>query len=221
MPANTSAPAATVPEDDENVITPDVDEPWLPVLGTPGTAAALAGIAASAGLLAGWLTPSFGPFTTLSAVLLASALVVLSYIDFKVHRLPDGITLPLYGLLGVLNLLAAAAGEIGWDRFWVAAACMAGTYVAFFILAVLTGIGWGDVKLAGALGLALGVYGIAQVVLGVLLLPIAIGGFGAFALILLGRPGKSHMAFGPFLGLGALIVLMVPAATALFTGTAV
>jgi leader peptidase (prepilin peptidase) / N-methyltransferase len=220
MSTNTAAPAAS-PTDDENVITPDVDEPWLPVIATPGTASVLAGTAVCAGLLVGWLTPSFGVFTTLSAVLLASALVVLSFVDFKVHRLPDEITLPLYGLLGILNLLAAVTGEIGWGHFWTAAACMAGAYVVFFVLAVLTGIGWGDVKLAGALGLALGVYGVAQAVLGVLLLPVALGGFGAFALILMGRPGKSHMAFGPFMGLGSLIVLVVPAATALFTGAPV
>ena len=203
---------------EENVITPDVDEPWLPTVSSPGTAAALAGAAVAAALLGGWAAPSFGVFTAASAALLASALAVLAFIDFKVHRLPDAIVLPLYGVFGLLNLLAAVTGEIGWDRFWTAAACSAGALVVYWVLAVLTGLGFGDVKLAGVLGMTLGVYGIWQVALGTLLLPVSIGGVAAFGLLLLGRSGKDEMAFGPYIAAGALLVLTVPQVTALVSG---
>lgn len=214
MSTNLSLPGTA----EENVITPDVDEPWLPVVSSPGTAAALAGAALGAALLGGWAAPAFGVFTAVSAALLAAALVVLAFIDFKVHRLPDAIVLPLYGVFGLLNLLAAATGEIGWDRFWTAAACSVGALVVYWVLAVLTGLGFGDVKLAGVLGLTLGIYGIWQVALGTLLLPVSIGGVAAFGLLLLGRSGKDEMAFGPYIAAGALLVLTVPQVTALVSG---
>lgn len=210
----------TLDEAEENVIIPDVDEPWLPAVSSPGTRAALAGAALCAALLAGWTAPSFGIFTTISAVILAAALVVLAFIDLKVHRLPDAIVLPLYGVFGVLNLLAALTGEIGWDRFWTAVACSAGAWFGYWLLAILTGLGWGDVKLAGVLGLTLGVYGIWQVILGTYLVPVAVGGIVGFALLLTGRSGKDEMAFGPYIAAGALLILTVPQATALVSGTA-
>lgn len=213
--------SAVQDESGENVIVPDVDEPWLPAVSSPGTRAALAGAALGAALLAGWGAPSLGVFTTASAVILAAALVVLSFIDLKVHRLPDAIVLPLYVVFAVLNLLATLTGEIGWDRFWTAAACSAGAWGGFYLLAVLTGLGYGDVKLAGVLGLTLGVYGIWQVALGTLLLPVAIGGIAAFAMLLLGRSGKDEMAFGPYIAAGAFLVLTVPQVTALVTGSPV
>lgn len=214
MSTNLSLPGLA----EENVITPDVDEPWLPAVSSPGTAAALAGAGLGAALLGAWAAPSLGPFTMASAAILAAALVVLAVIDLKVHRLPDAIVLPLYAVFAGLNLLAAMTGEIGWGRFWTAAACAAGAWIAFYLIAVLTGLGFGDVKLAGVLGLTLGVYGIWQVALGTLLLPVSIGGIAAFTLLLLGRSGKDEMAFGPYIAAGALFILTVPQATALVSG---
>lgn len=217
--AEESSVSAAVPSDGGEIL-PDVDEPWLPAVATLGTGSALVGGAAAAGLFAIMLTPAFGAFTTASAGILAASLLVLSVIDFKVHRLPDSIVLPLYGVFAALNAVAALTGEISWGRFWISAACMAGAWLILYALAVLTGgLGFGDVKLAGLLGLTLGIYGPYQAALGALLLPMAIGGVVGFALILSGRSGKSEIAFGPYMAAGALIVLLVPQATAFFRGT--
>lgn len=218
MSTNINASNSILAADRGGEIVPDVDEPWLPVVAEPGTGPVLAGAALGAGLLAALLTPSFGVFTAASAVILAAALVVLAFIDFKVHRLPDVIVLPLYVVFTLLNALAAATGEIGWDRFWTAAACMSGAFTFFYVLAVLTGLGFGDVKLSGVLGLVLGVYGVAQVAYGALLVPVILAGFAAFALLLMGRPGKSEFAFGPYMAIGSLAILLHPQAVGVLSG---
>ena len=83
----------------------------------------------------------------------------LAVIDARRQRLPKPLTLPSYpvslALLGFAALLfSLAARAISWAR-------CAGLALAWgvFLLQVLlypAGLGWGDVKLAGLLGLYLG-----------------------------------------------------------------
>ncbi|WP_461144967.1 prepilin peptidase [Salinifilum aidingensis] len=83
--------------------------------------------------------------------------VLLGVCDLRACRLPDALTLPLYPVLGVL--LAVAAVGAGRPRLAVTAA--AGCVLcggAYLLVRLVLGdaLGPGDVKLAGALGAAVG-----------------------------------------------------------------
>ncbi|MFC1944183.1 prepilin peptidase [Chloroflexota bacterium] len=67
------------------------------------------------------------------------------------------------------------------------------------------GMGWGDVKLAGLIGMATGM----PVVLVALMVSIVSGGLIAIGFLLLGGKGrKGTIPFGPFLTLGAMVALL-------------
>jgi leader peptidase (prepilin peptidase)/N-methyltransferase len=153
----------------------------------------------------------FGLEWELAAYLyLAAVGVALAAIDIDVHRLPDVLTLPSYGVLGGLLLLPAAV-EAQWDdylRAWLAALAL---FAFYFVLVLVypAGMGFGDVKLAGVLGLALGFQGWGEVVVGGFL-GFALGAVGGITLMLVRGAGrKTKVAFGPFMLLGALAALLV------------
>lgn len=153
----------------------------------------------------------FGPGAALPAFFyLAAISVALTFIDLDVHRLPDAIVLPSYVVSGVLLAGAALTGG-SWGpyaRGWAAAAIL---YAAYFALAVAypAGMGFGDVKLAGVLGLHLGWLGWGQLALGAFL-AFFLGGVVGLALIATGRATrKSAIPFGPFMLVGALVAVLV------------
>jgi leader peptidase (prepilin peptidase) / N-methyltransferase len=181
-------------------------DPWWP----PGavTAAAFAAL---------WLR--FGASPLLPALCyLAAAGVPLAFIDARHKRLPDLLTLPSYPV--ALALLGAAApfvrsggrhlvyGLIGMAAVWL-----------FFVLQSFVypaGIGWGDVKLSGVIGLYLGWFGAGTVLAGIIggYLLAAMTGIGLIAARRATR--KSQIPFGPFLIAGALAVLLVAGPAAHF-----
>jgi leader peptidase (prepilin peptidase)/N-methyltransferase len=140
---------------------------------------------------------------------LASVGLALAAIDLDTKRLPNALTLPSYVVLGLLFLVPALV-DGDWSaylRAWLAAAALFGFY---FLLAVVypSGMGFGDVKLAGVLGLALGWLGWGELVVGGFLgflLGALIGG----GLMLVRKAGrKSKIPFGPFMLLGALLAIL-------------
>lgn len=146
-------------------------------------------------------------------LVLAAAGAALVVIDLDVRRLPDRITLPAYPVLAVLLVAASLAGGgpdavPGLVRAGVGALGSAAFYA---LLAVLPGsqLGFGDVKLAGLLGLALGWLSWPALVIGVVL------GFVAAAVPLLvlmvaGRAGwRTRIPFGPAMLAGALAAVLV------------
>lgn len=134
----------------------------------------------------------------------------LSVIDWRTHRLPDRIVLPCYPAAFVL--LAAAAGIAGeWHRIVGMAGGGAALVAGFAALHLLNrrGLGLGDVKLTGVLGLYLGFAGWHFVWWGPFL-AVVLGGGWSIALVLLKRATlTSHVAFGPFLILGTALALAV------------
>ena len=137
---------------------------------------------------------------------LVSVGLALAAIDLDTKRLPDPLTLPSYVVLGALLLLPAVA-DGQWTpylRAWLAAAAL---FAFYFLLLVIYpgGMGFGDVKLAGVLGLGLGWLGWGVLVVGGFLgffLGAVVGG----GLMLVRRAGrKTKIPFGPFMLLGALI----------------
>ncbi len=166
-----------------------------PVATTLGCAA----LAAATGLrpeLAVWL-------------LLAPVAVLLATIDRRVHRLPDRLTLPLAGaavvLLGGVALLPEHAGS--WLSALLGGLALGGFYFLLFLINP-NGMGFGDVKLALSLGVALGWYGWAVVFAGGFA-GFVLGAVYGFGLVILRRAGrKTGIPFGPFMIAGALLGIL-------------
>jgi leader peptidase (prepilin peptidase)/N-methyltransferase len=135
--------------------------------------------------------------------------VALAGIDLDVRRLPNAIVLPSYVVAAVLLGAAAVFGH-DWDSYLRAGLGMAALFGFFFLLAFLypAGMGFGDVKLAGVLGLYLGWLGWAEVVTGAFL-GFLFGGVVGAALMAVKRAGrKSAIPFGPFMLLGAFVAIL-------------
>lgn len=156
---------------------------------------------AAAALLTGWSW-------LLPAVLYLVAVgVALALIDLDVHRLPDAIVLPSYPV--ALVLLALASWSPGSASDWSALVrAVVGGVVLFVVYMVLlvvypSGMGFGDVKLAGLLGLYLGWFGWAELVVG-WFAAFLLGGVFAVALLLSRRADrKTGIPFGPWMLMGA------------------
>jgi leader peptidase (prepilin peptidase)/N-methyltransferase len=130
--------------------------------------------------------------------------VTLALIDLDTHTLPNRIVLPAYVVMPVL-LLTASVLSGDWaaaGRGAAGAVVLGGAYLVLAV-AVPGGMGFGDVKLAGVLGLALAYLGWG---------PLAVGSFGAFllggifaiALVAVRRAGRrSGIPFGPWMLVGA------------------
>jgi leader peptidase (prepilin peptidase)/N-methyltransferase len=137
-------------------------------------------VEAATGLLFAGITLRFGLTMELSAYLYLAAIgVALMVIDFDVRLLPDSIILPSY-VVSVLLLMPAGAVDSDWWRAERGLIGMVGLLVLYFALALSypNGLGFGDVKLAGLVGLYLGWLSWNALL---------IGAFGAFVLAVLGR----------------------------------
>lgn len=140
---------------------------------------------------------------------LAAVGTALALIDLDCKRLPDALTLPSYPV--ALVLLAVGAG-LGSDSGELLRAVLGGVamFAVYFALcfAYPAGMGFGDVKLAGVLGLYLGWLGWGVWAAG-LFLGFLLGGLFGVALIAL-RMGsrKTAVPFGPFMLLGVLIAIV-------------
>lgn len=137
---------------------------------------------------------------------LAAVSVVLALIDLDTHNLPNRIVLPSY-LVGLA--LLGGAGFLSGDygamlRAGIGAAVLWLGYLSI-ALASSGGIGFGDVKLAGVLGLFLGYLGWDALITGAFA-AFVLGGVFSIALLLLHKANrKSGIPFGPWMLLGAWV----------------
>jgi leader peptidase (prepilin peptidase) / N-methyltransferase len=141
--------------------------------------------------------------------------VLLSVIDWKVHRLPTKL---VYYTLAAVSVGLALASLIEWDWKPALTALLGGVIygggmAALWYLAAHIGFqpfGFGDVRLALVLGLLLGWFGLMDVWYGV-----ALGVFlgAALGVVLAIKHRKLHMdmAFGPPLMLATLLVILAHA----------
>ncbi|WP_426325008.1 prepilin peptidase [Microbacterium sp. E-13] len=135
---------------------------------------------------------------------LATVSILLALIDLDTKRLPNSIVLPSYVVAGVLFCVAALlSGE--WDALLRAATGMVALYVFYALLRLARpgGMGGGDVKLAGVIGIYLGWLGWGALLVGAFAAFVYGGVFGII-LILIRRAGrKTAIPFGPWMILGA------------------
>jgi leader peptidase (prepilin peptidase)/N-methyltransferase len=141
---------------------------------------------------------------------LAAITIALALIDLDVHKLPNVIVVPAYGVSGALFAAASIlSGNFG--PLLASAIAMAGLFTIYLAMALVYpgGMGLGDVKLAGVLGIYLGWAGWGAVAVG------AFGAFllaGIFSIVLLAtkRAGrKSGIPFGPWMLAGAWVGIVV------------
>jgi leader peptidase (prepilin peptidase)/N-methyltransferase len=134
---------------------------------------------------------------------LAAVLVAVAAIDLDLHIIPNKIVYPT-AVWGVVSALLIRPSDLPELLAWGAGA------FAFLLLAALVypaGMGMGDVKLAGVLGLYLG-----SSVLPALLVGFFSGtavGIGIMVRHGVAEGRKMGVPFGPFLALGGIVALLV------------
>lgn len=170
--------------------------PWwwpAPVL------AALAGFATwhLAGLAGGAALPAFLLFAWLT--------VALAWIDLDVQRIPTGLVAPATAAVALLLVPASAAA--GGSRALTALAGAVVLWLLYLALALVAGLGGGDLRLAPMVGMLLGWLGPNALLAGTAA-TFLLGGVGAVALLLTGRATpRTHIAFAPAICLGVFAAL--------------
>jgi leader peptidase (prepilin peptidase)/N-methyltransferase len=165
-------------------------------------AAQLAAAQPTVTMIASWIT-------LVSFLYLAAISVALAFIDIEHHRLPNSIVLPSYAVAAVmLSTASILTGD--YAALIRAAIGMAAMGMGYFLLAVLWrgGMGFGDVKLAGVLGIYLGFSGWGPLAVGSLGAFFLGGAFGLVLIILRKSTRKSGIPFGPWMLLGAWVGIL-------------
>lgn len=137
-----------------------------------------------------------------------AALLALAVIDLDRYILPRRIIYVTAAICG--TFLVGAAMVDGLNHLATAAIGAAAGFGLLLIIHVVSprGMGFGDVRLAGLIGLVTGFAGVDKVLLAL---------FGSFVLASVGglslmaarlRSRKDRIPFGPFLALSAVIVLL-------------
>jgi leader peptidase (prepilin peptidase)/N-methyltransferase len=141
---------------------------------------------------------------------LTAGLIALSAVDLERFLLPNRILYPTLALVAVL-LAGAAAVEGDWLPLRNAAVGGVAGFVMLFVIHVVSpkGMGFGDVRLAGLLGVALGWLGIGHVFLGLFLGFLLASVLGVALIVLNVRSRKDRLPFGPFLAAGALVAVFL------------
>jgi leader peptidase (prepilin peptidase)/N-methyltransferase len=161
-----------------------------------GTAATFAGVAV------------VYPRVYVIAMLCAFCAVMLAVgaIDLEHKIIPNKITYPAFPGFALAVVVGWAIGQdLDPVRALVGALAYGG---AFLVIAFIAprGLGMGDVKLTGLIGLVMGALGLRYV--GVAAgAAVLLGGLGGIIALLAGRGRKSAIPFGPFLTAGALVAV--------------
>lgn len=158
------------------------------------------------GLVSAYSSVGVALSVSIAFLYLAAISIALALIDLDTRRLPNVIVLPGYPIL--LGLFAAAT-LCGAPVESLLRALVAGAALFAFYALVRAlrpgGMGGGDVKLAGVLGLALGWVGWGSVVVGAFA-AFVVGGVVGIILILTRRVSrKSAIPFGPWMLVGAWV----------------
>jgi leader peptidase (prepilin peptidase)/N-methyltransferase len=137
-----------------------------------------------------------------------SSLLALSCIDLELLVLPKKIIYPTFLLVTLLLVMASAATD-DWVRLFIGAICAAGWFTVFFLMNFASPrvLGFGDVRLAPLLGLALGWLGWRYVVLGFFSANV-IGAVIGVSLIAMKRMKRDQpVPYGVFLAAGTALAI--------------
>jgi len=137
-------------------------------------------------------------------IIYTSVLIVLALIDLKHHLILNKIVYPVAIVAIIINIFLP---EFGLHSFLFGLLGGVAGFLILFLPALIyqKGMGWGDVKMAGLIGLMTGFPNAVVAVFGGIIL----GGLAAIALLIFKkRTRKEGIPFGPFLALGAIIALL-------------
>lgn len=131
--------------------------------------------------------------------LLASALLVLSVIDYYTYEIPFGINI----FIGVLGVIRIGLDPGNWSQYLIGFCSVSGFLLVLFFLTKGKGIGGGDIKLMAAAGLVLGwKLTILSFLWGCIL--------GSLLHVLRMKIQKADrvLAFGPYLSMGIILSIL-------------
>jgi leader peptidase (prepilin peptidase) / N-methyltransferase len=138
---------------------------------------------------------------------MASMMPTIALIDIRHHIIPNKLMYPSLIAFPVLLVVARLSG---------APVNLVGAGLGFLaygggllVVALISrGMGMGDVKLAGVIGLVLGALGLRYV--GVAAgAAILLGGVGGLLALLLGRSRRDAIPFGPYMAAGAMVAVFL------------
>jgi leader peptidase (prepilin peptidase) / N-methyltransferase len=189
---------------DEADFARPLDEPKEPY----AEVAALPGLAWKAALATAVLLGAVGARIGWHPVLLVFCYLVpvcvaLTVIDWRTRLLPTWLIAPSYVVVGLLCVLASLlTGD--WAALTTAVIGWLSSFAVFFVLWFVypKGMGYGDVRLSGLLGMALGWLGLGPLILG-MYAGFVIGALGGYLLSVLRVFHRRHFPFGPFMAFGA------------------
>jgi leader peptidase (prepilin peptidase)/N-methyltransferase len=191
---------------EEPVQTEEPKELYADIAARPGLAwktALASGVSgALVGLSLGWV------WALLVVLPLVPVSVALAVVDWRTRLLPTKVVAPAYVLTVVMVLVVFAITRDTDDLTraglgWLAAGGL--FFVLWFIYPPW--MGYGDVRLAGVLGIALGHLGWGPLLLGVWC-GFLLGGIGGSLLALLRIVERRAYPFGPFMLVGALVGIL-------------
>lgn len=139
---------------------------------------------------------------------LGAGLVALSVVDVRAGIIPRSILYPTLAVTA-LGLVAASGLDHRWRPLLDGAIGGGVCFAVFFALWWFTprGIGYGDVRLAGTMGVALGWIGFGELYVG-FLVAFALGAlWGIVVMAVKGSGRRTRFAFGPALSAGALVAV--------------
>jgi len=146
-----------------------------------------------------WVAAIVAPFLGL--------MVALSAIDVRHRIIPNRIVYPAFAIFVAAIVVADVAGA-GPNAPRAALGTLAyGGGLLVVALVSPRGMGMGDVKLAGLIGLVLGALGLRFVAVGAGV-GIVLGGVGAIVALIAGARRKQALPFGPFLAAGAVVAAL-------------
>jgi leader peptidase (prepilin peptidase)/N-methyltransferase len=151
-----------------------------------------------------WRLPTF--WAVPAYCVLAAGLVALSVIDLQHKLLPRPILYITAATSGVLLVLAAVISH-RLSHLVVAAIGAAACFLVFLAIWFVApkAMGFGDVRLAGLCGGALGWLSVGAIPVG-MLAGFLLAGIPAVTMLVLGKADrKTALAFGPYLALGTMI----------------
>ncbi|MBN1367910.1 MAG: prepilin peptidase [Dehalococcoidales bacterium] len=146
------------------------------------------------------LSPAFGIGALYSCIF-----ILILVTDYEHGLILNKVIYPSLIIALVITLVMSAVFS-AWQITINSLIGGAGGFVLFFLIVIISrgGMGFGDVKMAALIGLALGWQsGLVGILIGILL-----GGIVAIVLLILKMKGrKQAIPFGPFLSIGAIIAL--------------
>ena len=197
--------SADVPADRPTLPPPPPKEPYADIAALPGLAWRTA---LASGLVAAVLAASVGwSWSLLFLLPLAPIGVTLALVDWRTTLLPTRVIAPTYAVT-IVGVLLAALAEHSRDGLVHAAIGWAVMGGIFFVLWFIypRGLGYGDVRLSGVLGIALGYLGWPELLTGVYG-AFLLGGVGGALLSVLRIVNRKRFPFGPFMLVAAVLAV--------------